>query len=1027
MKWNGARRFLPVSTLLAALVVVGCGQQQPEGKTTFYDRNIGPILTGSCSTSPTKSSCHVRADSHGNALGNLDTSSYNTLALRRDLFIDHGPYGLPGLLLKVVKPYQVSLSSYDGGTQNITTHIAHSGRALLDLTSSSFTTLSRWIQRGAQANNSKLVISNLAFEPCTTKIGSDKMFDPNKDPSTKDYGVFVSTVNSVLGKRCANGNCHGSPTNTLYLTCGTSPEQQRWNYFAASDYVSKDVNASEILRRALAPDQGGAYHEGGTVFTSPKDPDYKALVNWAKQRGGPLNVPTDPAFDFFAKRVQPMLVKRGCMQIGCHSAGMGHEYRLQGGTGGHFGLSTTRRNFELTLEQIALDSPDPNASRIIQKNLPPSEGGLVHRGGPLFASAGDPSKCDLNAAATGDLDQQPEYCVLVAWIEMERAARMASAQQLSGIVYVKRPPASGPDTPQDYSTYQPGADLMRAPATLDAQGAVQVSGAGSSLLSMCGLDPTTADVRRPAVSWDGKKIAFAARSSAKEGLKIYVIDGTTCAPDPTINAAPTDENGKALPTNGEIIHNFDPAYAPDGRLVFASTRGNIMNTGVFDYQGPQRSPADPSKPNADLYVLENGKIRQLTFLLDQELAPSFMNDGRLIFTTEKRAPGFYQLAERRENLDGGDYHPLFGQRDTIGYNQLFNVVELSNKDFVGIVSDKGAQHSAGALALVNRSVGIDQHSTNPKDFLQDQSAVDYPNPSFYQHSMSIVDPAATGKLDKTKGAYRDPSPLPDAQILVSYAANVTDLKNFKGNFDIVSVNPHTGVRTPLISDADDLIWPVAVYAHYNPHGVYRSKLDEPNGATHVYTTPDRKDRSQITVLDMPLLASLLFQNTRSGRLMPPANTHVQVWEDLPPTKGITSVDQSGSFLASDQYGKMYVRRRLLGSLDILKDGSTRFEIPGGMPIVLSLDIQLAGDSAPVKHFQREEMQFYPGEVVRQGFPHKLFNGLCGNCHGAVSGLESHVALDPDILTQASNVAARTAAPVDLVSKANGSPKGPPFP
>ena len=1027
MNWNGACRLLPASTLLAALFLVGCGQRQPAGKTTFYDRNIGPILTGSCSTSPTKSSCHVRADSHGNALGNLDTSSYNTLALRRDLFINHGPYGLPELLLKVVKPYQLSLSSYDGKTQQITTNVAHSGRALLDLTSGSFTTLSRWIQRGAQANNAQLIHPKLAFSACTTKVGSDKLFDPTKDPSTKDYGQFVASVNNVLGTRCANGNCHGSPSNSLYLTCGTSPEQKRWNYFAASDYVSKDVSASDILRRALAPEQGGAYHEGGTIFTAPTDPDYKALVKWANARGGPLHVPTDAGFDFFAKRVQPMLVKRGCMQLGCHSPAMGHEYRLQGGSGGHFGVGTTRHNYELTLEQIALDSPDPNASRIIQKNLPPTEGGLVHRGGPLLASGGDPSQCDLNAAATGDLDQQPEYCVLVAWIEKERADRMASAAPLSGIVYVKRPPASGPDTPQDYSTYQPGADLMRAPASLDAQGAVQVGGAGTSLLSMCGLNASTADVRRPAVSWDGKKIAFAARSSASEGLKIYVIDGTSCAPDPLVNAAPKDDTGKPLPTNGEVIHNFDPAFAPDGRMVFASTRGNIMNTGVFDYQGPQRSPADPSKPNANLYVVDNGKIRQLTFLLNQELAPSFMNDGRLIFTTEKRAPGFYQLAGRRENLDGGDYHPLFGQRDTIGYNQLMNVVELSNKDFAAIVSEKGAEHSAGALALVNRSVGIDQHSDNPKDYLQDPTAVDYPNPSFYQHSMSLLDPAATGKLDKTQGAYRDPSPLPNAQILVSYAANVKDLANFKGNFDIFSIDPHTGQRTPLISDADDLIWPVAVYAHYNPHGVYQSKLDEPNGATHVYTTPDRKDRSEITVLDMPLLASLVFQNTRSGRLMPPDTTQVQVWEDLPPAKGIKSVDQSGSFLAQDQYGKMYVRRRPLGSMDILDDGSTRFEIPGGMPIVLSTTIQLGGDSAPTTHFQREEMQFYPGEVVRQGFPHKLFNGLCGNCHGAVSGLESHVAINPDILTQASKVAARNAAPVDMVTKAKAADRGPPFP
>ncbi len=463
-------------------------------------------------------------------------------------------------------------------------------------------------------------------------------------------------------------------------------------------------------------------------------------------------------------------------------------------------------------------------------------------------------------------------------------------------------------------------------------------------------------------------------------------------------------------------------------MVFASTRGNIMNTGVFDYQGPQRSPADPSKPNANLYVVDNGKIRQLTFLLNQELAPSFMNDGRLIFTTEKRAPGFYQLAGRRENLDGGDYHPLFGQRDTIGYNQLMNVVELSNKDFAAIVSEKGAEHSAGALALVNRSVGIDQHSDNPKDYLQDPTAVDYPNPSFYQHSMSLLDPAATGKLDKTQGAYRDPSPLPNAQILVSYAANVKDLANFKGNFDIFSIDPHTGQRTPLISDADDLIWPVAVYAHYNPHGVYQSKLDEPNGATHVYTTPDRKDRSEITVLDMPLLASLVFQNTRSGRLMPPDTTQRagvggSTAREGHQERGSERQLPGPGSIREDVRAASPARQRWTSSTTAPPASRSRVACPSCSPRPSSL----AATPRPRQHFQREEMQFYPGEVVRQGFPHKLFNGLCGNCHGAVSGLESHVAINPDILTQASKVAARNAAPVDMVTKAKAADRGPPFP
>src|SRR5262249_49946561 len=194
-----------------------------------------------------------------------------------------------------------------------------------------------------------------------------------------------------------------------------------------------------------------------------------------------------------------------------------------------------------------------------------------------------------------------------------------------------------------------------------------------------------------------------------------------------------------------------------------------------------RTPADPTKWNANLYILEgSGQVRQLTFLLNQELLPSVMSDGRLIFTAEKRAPNFYQLAGRRMNLDGGDYHPLFAQRRTIGYDQMTEVVELANKNLAAVFSDRGAAHGAGALGIINRSIGPDQLSTNPQDFTEDQNAVGLPDDplyvKFYLHSLRMPDGAATGHVGAgNTGAYRSPAPLPNGNLLVSYAANAMDL------------------------------------------------------------------------------------------------------------------------------------------------------------------------------------------------------------------------------------------------------------
>jgi hypothetical protein len=1015
-----------------------CQRQQTSDRTTYYDRKIGPEVLQSCAASPTKSGCHVAADDRGNALGNLNVTSYDSLSKRRDLFFRYGPYGLPALLLKVAKPFPLSLTTWqDEKPMLVTTDISHVGGQLLDLTSPSFTLLDAWISNGHTVNNAPPGEPVIEQTPCSNTAGNDPEFDGTKDPTSKDFDTFKSRVNAVLGQRCAAGNCHGSPANSLYLTCGTTEEALRWNYFAVGDYVSVAVcpsaggsagagsvdagactpGSSEILRRALSPAVGGVYHEGGTVFSTTDDPGYQALVAWATEKGGPTHqiVPgQDDNFLLFANRVQPMLVKRGCMMLNCHSGSMFHDYRLRGGSGGHFGLPATRKNYNLTLEQLALEAPDVNASRLIRKNLPPVPefGGILHRGGPLFAEKHDCTPSDLSGALNPalDIDKQAPYCVIQAWFEKEQAARVKQPG-LTGIVFVRRPPAALPDTPQAFEAYTRGAEVVEVAASLDATNHVKV-GTETSLSTLCGLPPAVTDARRASVSWDGTKIAFSARKSATEPFLVYLVDAGKCAPEPTINALPTTDAG-AFTDNGELVHNFDPAFAPDGRIVFVSTRGNTKNVAAFSYRGPQRTPAEPARLNANLYVLEGGQIRQLTFLLNQELSPGFMRDGRVILVAEKRAPGFYQLAGRRINLDGGDYHPLFGQRSTIGFDQLSDPVELSDKNFAAILSDQGAVHGAGTLAIINRSIGIDQLSTTPADYVQRPDAIDWPNPAFFQHSIRLLDPAATGKLTGTQGAYRNPSALPSQNLLASYAANVVALDNFSGNFDIVEVDSSTGARTPLIFGPEDELWPVAVAPRYNLR-LFQSRLDEPNGATRVIDDDSHRDRSSIIFMDAPVLSSLLFQNTRTGRIVPTNNFSLSFWEDLPPEPGVNGFDTANpASVFSDAFGKVYVRRGLLGAPQVYTDGSAGVTIRGGIPLVLQARVLLSGDSAPTQHFQREEMQFYPGEVVRQGFRKPLFNGICAGCHGSLSGYEADISPNPDILTQASRVEALDRVPVDL--------------
>ena len=425
-----------------------------------------------------------------------------------------------------------------------------------------------------------------------------------------------------------------------------------------------------------------------------------------------------------------MLVKKGCMILGCHSPAMFHDYRLRGGSGGNFSLPTTLTNYELSLAQIAMESPDPSASRLIAKNLvrPDEQAGgrgIMHRGGALLDDFGvplaSPAECakePLNAE-TGPLDDQHAYCVIAKWIQIEQAA--AKLKPLSGVIYVKRKPVATADLPQEFANYSGGSDLCFTPLTMDPMtGAITPPAAGhvqQSPPGCAGLSAATADIRHPTVSWGATRLP-SLRGAARPSR-------TRSGPPPSTLRPAHDRvrqrrrhcrgsDRRRLDRQRRPIHNFDPVFTPDDRIVFASTRGNVMNTAAFDYHGPTHTPADPSRWNANLYILESGKVRQLTFLLNQELSPSMMSDGRLIFTAEKRAPSFYQLAGRRMNLDGGDYHPLFAQRKTVGFEQMTEVVELANKNLAAIFSDQGSAHGAGTLGLVNRSLGPDQLSARSR-------------------------------------------------------------------------------------------------------------------------------------------------------------------------------------------------------------------------------------------------------------------------------------------------------------------------
>lgn len=979
----------------------GCQQPlAPEGG--FYEDRIGPTLEASCAL--TTSGCHL-ADERGTAAGNLDVGSYDALRRRTDALIPYGPYPRPLLLLKVDEPQEITVETHDPPDPArpdvrsvvIRTDIRHAGGATMPRGSRGFAQLAAWLESGFTRTGVPAPQVVEATGGCASGPGSASGFSADAEPADRAlFDRFVAEVQPVLAAHCAASSCHGAPLADFHIACGSDEAERRWNYFITLQHLADPPDRSELLRRPLAIARGGAFHGGGDTFLTTDDPGYRALLAWgeAVRAQAPHLVREDDAsegYRFFVNRVEPTLVRKGCMMLGCHSP-VSPIFELRGGAGGAFSRFARRRNYELARKMLAVDSPDPNQSRIIAKNLFPIDGGIAHRGGSLLedflGASARPADCAGIDANTADLNEIPAYCVMVRWhaIEREEAVRggQLDADPVRAVVWVARPPGLG--ELDDLDTHRPGADLRIADASLDASLALSL-GASRSLLAGCGIDPRDADVRTPAASFDAERVVFAARTRAGAPLRLWSVgaDGAGCAPIEGL--APAEDE-----RDGVLLHDLDPAFAPDGRMVFASTRGLAQGR-------PTRAPASLA-PNADLYVFDpsDRSIRQLTFLLNQERAPAFMQDGRVIYTVEKRELDFHMLALRRQNLDGGDYHPLYASRHSLGFAAATEVEQLPDQNFLFVAGPLHAAEGAGSIALFNRSVGPDQEGREERGYLR---SLAFPARSLHHGG---------------RGLFRSPSPLPSGRALVACAPDVTDAGG-PVDFDLCELEPRSGALRriggdPGVSEAEV----IAIWRRLD-RGVLQS---DGGGIDRPRIVAGAAD-AEVHFNDFPMIQTLMFANTRIGRPIDYRIGGFEVLVHQPPPAGTIAFDGLGDRVVSDTYGRFYAEREVLGWVPLFEDGSTRMRLPGGLAISFRMTDETGslldmpeGDAVSGPDMQREHEQYYPGERIQRSISRRFFNAVCGSCHGSISGRELDVGVDLDVITGASANAARDAAPFDLM-------------
>ncbi|HEY1584810.1 MAG TPA: hypothetical protein VGH63_03925, partial [Polyangia bacterium] len=793
-----------------ALVLVGCDDQPPAGP-QYYERVIQPILTQNCVFN--QGACH-KDDGNGNALGNLDLTSYANTTRRRDVLRTYGSFPVPLLLLKAsgstVPPIPYK-GSTDGTTKFYNSEIQHAGGATLSVTSSAFLELQKWLANGAAEDGSVVAKAQQtgtgSCNPSFMTVRPDVAAQLSSvDTTTQAFKDFASDVEPTLTKSCAFSTCHSGEQSDFFLTCqgDGSNDATKFNYLEAQAFTGNPPETSLLLLKPLAPSGGGTVHTGGVFFPNKNDATWLQLSKWAAEVGAQgAGVALSDGEKFFDDNVMPIFLKRGCALEACHSPGSANDFKLRSGTQGFLSRFSLHSNYDAARREFLVpDVPDVRQSRLVKKPvISVAEGGfgLTHRGGPPLQSPGevlDPALCTQPFPTDGSATP---FCTVVEWHKRERAALITAGQadaMSSGstlpIVAVSRPPDD--DRPIDFGTYRPGADLVVGSVGVGAVGDINAGSATvtGSLLDNCSgvaADRSNVDVRHPAVAYDASKVAFAMRLSMSDTLDIYEV---------TLDAAHTCTkvtDGNGMSKNGIPLHNLDPMYGPDGTLVFASTRGR-----------PSVGPTLSLKyllPQTDLWRMPRtgnayGAPEQMTSLLGSELAPAMMQNGQVTFTTEKASADFYQLSGRRINWDLTDYHPLLAQRavspgfdpytqnmamhPSVNYTQATEIREAVDRNFLLVLSDVGAKAGGGTIATFNRSIGPFEADRSDVQFLK---------------ALTILDPAATGRAGATQGAFRSPFPLPDGRVLASYDGTVTDLSTQTPRYDLVVLDAKNGTHTPV--------------------------------------------------------------------------------------------------------------------------------------------------------------------------------------------------------------------------------------
>ncbi|PCJ47493.1 MAG: hypothetical protein COA74_11340 [Gammaproteobacteria bacterium] len=562
------------------------------------------------------------------------------------------------------------------------------------------------------------------------------------------------------------------------------------------------------------------------------------------------------------------------------------------------------------------------------------------------------------------------------------------------IIYVKRTiPVDdlGAIQPQDLRNpimFNPGAELLlRALASPTA--------AETSLTTGLFAEGELIDIKDLAVSSDGTRLIFALRAPELEG-----VDDDE---QPTWNIWQYQLESQQLSRiissdlNAEQGQDMAPAFLPDGRIVFSSTRQRSNKSTLLDEGKPQFSGLEEDR-QVEALVLhvmdeDGGNIQQITFNQSHDLDPTVMLDGKIVFTrwdnmANRNGFNLYRVDPDGRNMEflyGNHSHQTGTNNNTIQFTQPMEMpsgqlltmtratqssklsADLTQIDVVNFTENDQASFSgSGSSALA-------QTSMTPDNVSNDDSEISVGG--YYASAFPLWD--GSNRILISWSACRlsevDANNVENIVACTEDRLVAPDVVEAMPLFGVWMMSVDEGTILPIVTGEEGFMYTdlVALQPRATPTFIAdgmpgvdleQSLVDERVGVIHIRSVYDF-DGIDITADGIVVMADPLQTTAtqRTARFLRIVKAVSMPDDDL--------VDLDGSAFGRSNAQLM---REILGYVPVEPDGSVKFKVPANVSIAISvLDEQ--GRRLTPRH--QNWLQVKPGEQLD-----------CSGCHTGDSSL-----------------------------------------